>query len=100
MGHFEEEEAIPIEKIIGQFMNKHFSNVKENLQEENNNSFIFLEKSSLNLLLTYLVSGAKNETTHIVDEEFELKALEQLDQVFNDNEKEFETIINLLKEIT
>ena len=32
MSHFEEEEALPIEKIIGQFMKEHFSNVKENLQ--------------------------------------------------------------------
>lgn len=98
MSHFEEDEALPTEKIIRQLMNEHFSNVKENLQE-NNNSFIFLEKSSLNLLLTYLLS-TKNETPLLVNEEFELKAIEQLTQLIADNEKEFNTIINLLKEVT
>lgn len=101
MSHSEEEEekSLPIEKIIKQFMGEHFFNIKENSQEKNN-SFIFLEKSSLNLLLAYLLSGAKNETPHIVNEEFELKAIEQLNQVIHDNEKEFKAIIKLLKEVT
>lgn len=80
-------------------MKGHFSNVKENPQE-NNNSFIFLEKSSLNLLLSYLLSDKKNETAHLVNEEFEAIALEQLNQMMKDNEEEFKTIINLLKEMT
>lgn len=100
MSHSEEEEkSLPIEKIIKQLMGEHFFYVKENPQEKNN-SFIFLEKSSLNLLLTYLLSSAKNENPHIVNEEFELKAIEQLNQVIHDNEKEFKAIINLLKEVT
>ncbi|AWE08843.1 hypothetical protein DCE79_16445 [Lysinibacillus sp. 2017] len=100
MKPFEEEEALPIEKILRQFAKGHFSNVKENPQEENNNSFIFLEKSSLNLLLDYLFSGTKSEIPPIVNEELELKAIEQLTQVINDTEKEFKAIINLLKEVT
>ncbi len=99
MNFFEEGEELPIEKIIGQIMKGHISNVKENPQE-NNNSFIFLEKSSLNLLLAYLLSGSKNEATHLVNEESEARALEQLNQVMKENEGEFKAIINLLKEVT
>ena len=110
MNQFDEEkedDALPIEKILRQFTQEHFSNLK---LQEHNNSFMFLEKSSLNLLLAYLVSSKKNETpplptptptpTPIVNEEFELKAIEKINQLINDNEKEFSTIINLLKEGT
>lgn len=53
-------------------MKEHFSSIKDELQE-NNNSFIFLEKSSLNLLLAYLLSNNKYETSSPVNEEDEKK---------------------------
>lgn len=79
-------------------MKEHFSSIKDELQE-NNNSFIFLEKSSLNLLLAYLLSNNKFETSHPVNEEDERKAVENINQLINDNEKEFQEIINLLKDM-
>ena len=104
MNHFDEEkedEALPLEKILRQFTQEHFSNLK---LQEHNNSFIFLEKSSLNLLLAYLLSNTKNEIpphpTNIVDDKSELKAIEKINQLISDNEKEFNTIINLLKGVT
>ena len=99
MNPFEEGEELPIEKILGQMMKGHITNVRENPQE-NNNSFIFLEKSSLNLLLTYLLSRPQNETSSLGYEEFEASAIEHLNQMINENEKEFNAIINLLKEVT
>ncbi|MGN7478298.1 hypothetical protein ACTHOQ_10600 [Solibacillus silvestris] len=101
MSHFEEvkEEALPIEKILKHFMKQQFSTAEEDLQE-NNNSFIFLEKSSLNILLAYLLSNKKNEASETADEKLELKALEKINQVIHDNEKQFKAIINLLKEVT
>lgn len=54
----------------------------------------------MNLLLDYLFSGTKSEIPPLVNEELELKAIEQLTQVINDTEEEFKAIINLLKEVT
>ena len=87
-----------MEKILKQFMKEHFSSIKDELQE-NNNSFIFLEKSSLNLLLAYLLSNNKFETSYPVNEEDERKAVENINQLINENEKEFQEIINLLKDM-
>ncbi|MER2113065.1 MAG: hypothetical protein ABS904_01610 [Solibacillus isronensis] len=80
-------------------MKEHFSSIKDELQE-NNNSFIFLEKSSLNLLLAYLLSNNKYETSYPVSEEEEKKAIEKINQLINENEKEFQEIIGLLKDMT
>lgn len=80
-------------------MKEHFSMIKDELQE-NNNSFIFLEKSSLNLLLAYLLSNNKYEASYPVNEEEEKKAVEKINQLINENEKEFQEIIGLLKDMT
>jgi len=80
-------------------MKEHFSSIKDELQD-NNNSFIFLEKSSLNLLLAYLLSNNKYETSSPVNEEDEKKAVEKINQLINENEKEFQEIIGLLKDMT
>ncbi|MEK4387504.1 hypothetical protein MKZ25_17290 [Solibacillus sp. FSL W7-1464] len=81
-------------------MKEHFSSIKDELQE-NNNSFIFLEKSSLNLLLAYLLSNNKYDTSYPVsEEEEEKKAVEKINQLINENEKEFQEIIGLLKDMT
>ena len=90
---------LTIEKVLKQFMKGHFSSVKGDLQE-NNNSFIFLEKSSLNLLLAYLLTNGKNETPYSIDEEMELQTMENLNRIIQNNEQEFKSIINILKEIT
>ncbi|MCH7323070.1 hypothetical protein LZ480_14420 [Solibacillus sp. MA9] len=109
MNHFDEEEhvgVLPIEDILRQLTKEHISDFNH---QENNNSFIFLEKSSLNLLLTYLLSKPQTEppTTPEINVELQakseasvLKAIEEIDQLMNDNEKEFQAILRLLKEIT
>lgn len=98
--------VLPIEDILRHLTNEHIS---DSNRQENNNSFVFLEKSSLNLLLTYLLSKPQTEppTTSEIkdalsakDEALESKAIEEIDQIIMNNEKEFQDIIRLLKEMT
>lgn len=107
MNHFDEEHAgsISIDELFKQFTKENFSDLK---QQDPNNSFLFLEKSSLNLLLAYLLSKpptsptAPNITDELASKEeaWAVKAVEQLEQFIHDNEKEFQDIIRLLKEMT
>lgn len=109
MNHFDEEEhagSIPIDEIYKQFTKGHFFDFK---QQDHNNSFMFLEKSSLNLLLAYLLSKPQtpvpvspNITDELAskDEAWALKALEKLEQFIQDNDKEFQDILRILKEFT
>ena len=66
----------------------------------NDNSFAFLEKTTLNLLLAYLLSGESRGKSEIANEEFELLILKQLDDIMDTNQKQFEEIIDLLRKIT
>lgn len=100
MSQLDDEQVSLLEQIINQYITEHFSDFKENLLE-NNNSFIFLEKGSLNLLLSYLLLMTKNTTNPIQKEVFEAsKLLAQLDDLINDNKKEFEELIDLFRNIT
>jgi hypothetical protein len=94
-----EEHILPIENIINQYVKEHFSDLKENLKE-NNNSFIFLEKSSLNLLLTSLLSMATNSTSIGNNEVLDLTIIEKLDAMIAENKKEFDALLNTLREFT
>lgn len=82
-----------------QFTKEHFSSITDE-QQENSNSFTFPETSSLNLLLAYLLSNNKYETSYPVNEEEGKKAVENINQLINENEKEFQEIIGLLKDMT
>ena len=93
-----EEHILPIENIINQYVKEHFSDLKENLKE-NNNSFIFLEKSSLNLLLTSLLPMATNSTSIRNNEIAESTVIEKLDQLIAENKNEFDELLNTLREI-
>jgi hypothetical protein len=93
-----EEHILPIENIINQYVKEHFSDLKENLKE-NNNSFIFLEKSSLNLLLTSLLPMATNSTSIRNNEIAESTTIEKLDQMIAENKNEFDELLNTLREI-
>ncbi|MEK5078322.1 hypothetical protein MKX73_04930 [Solibacillus sp. FSL W7-1436] len=56
------------------------------------------ENSSLNLLLAHLLSNNKFETSYPVNEEEERKAVEKINQLIDDNKKEFLEILGLLKD--
>ena len=100
MSQLEEEQLLLIEQIINQYIKDHFSNVKENLNE-NNNSFMFLEKSSLNLLLAHLLFMNRQTANTVEKESLEGSALlAKLDDLIEENKREFEALMDLFRNIT
>ncbi|MER1986817.1 MAG: hypothetical protein ABS948_13095 [Solibacillus sp.] len=93
------EEQISMEHIINHYLQENFSDLRENLKE-NNNSFIFLEKTSLNLLLTSLLSMTTSPISNVKNKVDESTLIESLDLVINENKKEFESLLKLLRDIT
>ncbi|ATP39653.1 hypothetical protein CSE16_06080 [Solibacillus sp. R5-41] len=85
--------------MIGDFMKEQIKHVKKSNDEENN-SFVFFEKSTLNVLLEHLLTGEKRSSNNIVSDEFEETVLAKLDEVIENNQKEFEDIINKLKKLS
>lgn len=92
-----ESEVPSFEKILNQFTKEHFSSITDE-QQENSNSFP--KKNSLNLLLAHLLSNNKYETSYPVSEEEEKKAVEKINQLIDENKKEFLAILGLLKDRT
>jgi len=92
------EQELFVKHIIRQFMK---NQLKEDKQE-NNNSFVFLENSTLNMLITYLLMNEERRTygekNKDIDKPSEAKTLEKLEHIIANNKKEFEEIIALLKE--
>ncbi|WP_341300793.1 hypothetical protein MHB44_21345 [Lysinibacillus sp. FSL H8-0500] len=70
--------------------------IKEQLNRRNgqDNSFAFLEKSTLNLLIAYLIS---EETTSNEQPASEARLVQQLDKILADSKAQFEEVIHLLK---
>ena len=91
------EQELLVKHVIRQFMKDQLNELKEDKQE-NNNSFVFLEKSTLNMLIIYLLMNGERRTDEEVNEDSQVKILEELEQVIADNKKDFEEIITLLKE--
>ncbi|MEK5233728.1 hypothetical protein MHB42_18700 [Lysinibacillus sp. FSL K6-0232] len=69
--------------------------ITEQLNRRNgqDNSFAFLEKNTLNLLIAYLLSGENNSSEPIE----EAKLIQQLDELIEDSKAQFEEVIHLLK---
>lgn len=87
-----------MKRINSGFMKDQPSDVNEYIKEDDR-SFVFFEKSTLNLLLAYMLAGERRKTTEEGNEEFELKFLMELDQTMENNKKEFEEVMKLLKEL-
>lgn len=81
------------EQVIRQFMEDQLNDRKEDKQE-NDNSFIFLEKDTLNLLMNHLLSNAEQRDSG--DSQAEI--IGALEQIIADNKKDFEEIITSLKD--
>ncbi|WP_342441877.1 hypothetical protein MHB40_23360 [Lysinibacillus sp. FSL K6-0057] len=73
--------------------------VKEQLSRRNeqDNSFAFLEKSTLQLLIAYLVSGEKSQVEQIKNPQLEGKWMKQLDELLEETKEQFEEVVDLLK---
>lgn len=85
-----------MEHGIRQFMKDQLSDRKEDAQD-NDNSFIFLEKSTLNLFLMSMLANGERRTSEDVIEDGHEEIAEQLEQVIAANKKDFEELITLLK---
>src|SRR5690554_4604316 len=88
-----------VKRILSEFIEDQFNDLKEEKQEDNN-SFIFLEKDTLNILLNYMLMNGKNPPHEEAEQDSgnEVKISEEIEQIIVDNKKEFEEILILLKE--
>lgn len=99
MSQLDKEQTSLIEKLINQHVIELFSKSKEDMAE--NNSYLFLEKDSLNLLLAYLMFMKKNADTPTLETESvdSSELLDHLDTLIDENKQEFESLLNLFKSI-
>ncbi|MEK4424790.1 hypothetical protein [Solibacillus sp. FSL K6-1523] len=87
------------EGLIGEFLKEQLTHVKKSNNGENN-SFVFLEKSTLNVLLEYLLTGNKRSANAVMNDEFGGVIVAKLDEMIENNKMEFEDIINKLKNLS
>jgi len=80
-------------------MKEQLANLPNYINEENN-SFAYLEKGTLNLLITHLIAGEKRITDKIGDEEIETRMIKQLDEMLEESKEQFEEVISLLKKLS
>jgi hypothetical protein len=88
-----------IDSVVHQLIKEQLTNLS-NSSNTKNNSFAYLEKGTLNLLIAYLLSGEKGQTGEIGDEEIENKLIKQLDEMLEDSKEQFEEVISLLKKLS
>ena len=93
----EKDQELLGKRVIHQFINNQLKDLKEEKQEDNN-SFIFLEKSTLNLLMIYLLMNSSHKAVEEVREDNEA-IIKEIEQAMTENKKEFEEIIAKLKEV-
>lgn len=67
-------------------------------QIEKDNSFIFLEKDTLHLLMGYLLMNTERRNFGEVHEDSQTKMVMALEKIIADNQKDFEEIIMFLKD--
>ncbi|MEK5068347.1 hypothetical protein [Sporosarcina sp. FSL K6-1508] len=91
------EQDLLIKHVIRQFMKDQLNERKED-RHENNNSFVFLENSTLNMLIIYLLMNGERRSFGEVSEDSQEKTLKKLEQVMADNKNDFEEMIALLRE--
>ncbi|MGE7946092.1 hypothetical protein [Lysinibacillus sp. NPDC093688] len=87
------------DSVVHQLMKERLDNLS-NYSNEENNSFAYLEKGTLNLLITHLISGEKSEVEEVGDEEREMKMMKQLDEMLEESKEQFEEVISLLKKLS
>lgn len=88
-----------IDSVVHQLIKEQLTNLS-NYSNAKNNSFAYLEKGTLNLLLAYLMSGEKSKAEEIGDKGIEIKIIKQLDEMLEDSKEQFEEVISLLKKMS
>ena len=100
MGELEEQKReIGLEQIVRQYMKDQLINVSD-FKKEEDNSFAFLEKSTLQLLLASLLSGDKRVPVENGNGQFELSIVKQLDEMIEEMKVQFEEVMDLLKKLS
>lgn len=88
-----------IDSVAHQMIKEQLANLPNYINEENN-SFAYLEKGTLNLLITHLIAGEKRIADKIGDEEIETRMIKQLDEMLEESKEQFEEVISLLKKLS
>lgn len=88
-----------IDSVAHQMIKEQLANLPNYIKKENN-SFAYLEKGTLNLLITHLIAGEKRIANEVGDEEMEIKMIKQLDEMLEESKEQFEEVISLLKKLS
>ncbi|MFC0470029.1 hypothetical protein ACFFHM_05685 [Halalkalibacter kiskunsagensis] len=102
--HEDQEQELIFKQLTRHFLQDQLEQLKGN-KPDKNKSFVYLESTTLNILLVYLLmnmnvknrnESVNSSTIDSVPEEI----LEELNTVINQNKDKFEEIINQLKDGT
>jgi hypothetical protein len=97
----DKEQELLMKNVIRQFMRNQLDDLEE-VKNDRNNSFVFLENNTLNMLITYMLMNREyrpnQEVTRDEREFSQTEILEELDQLIADSKQEFDKIITLMKE--
>ena len=89
------EQDVFVKHIIRQFMKEQLNERKD---DKKDNSFIFLENRTLNMLIVYMLMNSQRFTSQDSSRDDQVKLLEELERILVDNKKDYEEIIAILKE--
>lgn len=90
---------LDLEQIVRQFMKNQLMNGSD-IRKGEDNSFAFLEKNTLQLLLGSLLSGDKKVVEQKVDVQTRTNVVKELDNLLEENKVQFEDIIDYLKSLS
>ncbi|WP_332634775.1 hypothetical protein [Halalkalibacter flavus] len=98
------EQELLFKQLTQYFMKEHLEQLKGN-KKNKNNSFIYLESNTLNMLLIYLLVNLDNQQSHGTASShesapFPKEIFEELNSIIANNKEEFEEILSYLKEET
>ncbi|WP_409367239.1 hypothetical protein [Lysinibacillus sp. 38-6] len=90
---------LDLEQIVRQCMKNQLMNGSD-IRKGEDNSFAFLEKNTLQLLLGSLLSGDKKVAEQKVDVQTRTNVVKELDNLLEENKVQFEDIIDYLKSLS
>lgn len=92
-----EKRELVLQRVIHQLLKNQSSDRKEDKLDQDN-SFIFLEKETLHLLVTHLLASHERKIPQIENENLLANVEGLLEQIAIENNKEFEELITSIKE--
>ncbi|WP_101846090.1 hypothetical protein [Halobacillus sp. Marseille-P3879] len=97
----EQDQELLVKHLIRQFMRDQLNDLK-NDKKERNNSFVFLENNTLNMLIIHLLMNWDKRSTGSANDSSAgnevMEWIEELNQVIKQSEEGFTEVITLLKE--